>query len=66
MSATLKPGISKAKRMLMHSRKPIQVLINLQQERVDHLTARIGNLMSQRVTEEETLAELIHISNGGT
>lgn len=56
---TIKPGISRAKRMVMASRTPIAMLVAKQRERIAQLDQRIGRLMSKRVDEEETLADLI-------
>lgn len=50
----------------MASRKPISLLVQAQRERVDKITERIGQLMSKRVDEEKTLAELIAMEQGRT
>jgi flagellar biosynthesis chaperone FliJ len=59
--SNIKPGVSKAKRMMMHSRKPFEILVELQQGRISKLTARIGHLMTQRADAEEVLAELLEL-----
>lgn len=66
MSATIKPGISRAKRSVMHSRTPISVLVQRQEARVAKLDERIGALMSKRVDEEQVLAELYELNNART
>ncbi len=54
-----KDSIGRAKRMVMSSKLPIADLVQRQRERIEKLDSRIGALMSKRVDEEETLADLI-------
>jgi len=64
VSIKIKPGISRATRMVMVSRKPIGMLIEAQKARIEEITGRIGRLMSRRVDEEEILAELLAMEQG--
>jgi|HubBroStandDraft_2_1064218.scaffolds.fasta_scaffold297238_2 hypothetical protein len=52
-----------AKRMMMASRAPLAVLVEKQRARLAKLDERIGCLMTQRVDEEEILADLLTEEN---
>lgn len=55
---SIKPTVGRAKRMVMASRLPFDVLIARQRERIQKLDDRIGALMNKRVEEEEVLSDL--------
>ena len=54
-----KPGISKAKRMVMANRMPIATLVEKQSARIAKLDDRIETLIAKRDDEQRVLAELI-------
>jgi septal ring factor EnvC (AmiA/AmiB activator) len=59
MSVHLKPELSKATRMMVTSRLPLERMVEKQRAKIARLDERIGALMTQRVDEEDLLAELL-------
>jgi hypothetical protein len=57
----LKTDVSRAKRLMISSRLPLEKLIEKQQAKLTQLDERIGRLMTARVDEEEVLGELLQM-----